>query len=205
MEGTPGPVVLLYWIPLGAGAGGALVRASGRCYEWWAALRERRQPQQLFHCALEVDPGERRFVVEVAPVWSGPDGDRGVVLEGPVGDARLGRSRLFRYEVRRWVGGRIPDLDAAVGGGVVLSEDPAVARRVRDVLPRTPMLVWGRDELGAGEMWNSNSVVAWALARSGLDLTGIGPPGRGRAPGWTVGRRLGERQRELDAPGTTRH
>ena len=35
-----------------------------------------------------------------------------------------------------------------------------------------------------GEMWNSNSVVSWALTRSGVDLTAVRPPGNGRAPGW---------------------
>jgi hypothetical protein len=186
--------VVLYWIPLGAGPGGVLVRASGRAYERLAARRDRRAVGVLFHSALEVDTGEWRFVVEVAPAWSGPPGDRGVVLEGPVGDARLGRSRLFRYEVRRWRTGRIPDIGAAVGGPVVLSERPDVARRVWELLPWAPALVWGRDELGAGEMWNSNSVIAWVLARSGLDPVAVAPPRGGRAPGWSVGARLGALQ-----------
>jgi hypothetical protein len=42
----------LYWIPLGAGAGGALVRWSGRLYETMAAARERRPRRNLFHSAL---------------------------------------------------------------------------------------------------------------------------------------------------------
>jgi hypothetical protein len=33
--------------------------------------------------------------------------------------------------------------------------------------------VWGRDELGAGEMWNSNSLISWLIARSGLDVEAI--------------------------------
>ena len=56
------------------------------------------------------------------------------------------------------------------------------------------MLTWGRDELGAGEMWNSNSAVAWALARTGHDMDAIGPPRGGRAPGWAAGLVLAGRQ-----------
>ena len=49
------------------------------------------------------------------------------------------------------------------------------------------MPVWGRDELRAGEMWNSNSFIAWLLARSGIDTDTIRPPDNGRAPGWEAG------------------
>jgi hypothetical protein len=49
------------------------------------------------------------------------------------------------------------------------------------------MLVWGRDEVGAGEMWNSNSMIAWLIARTGLDIDSIKPPAGGRAPGWNAG------------------
>jgi hypothetical protein len=34
-----------------------------------------------------------------------------------------------------------------------------------ELVPEVPTLVWGRDELRAGEMWSSNSVVSWLLAR----------------------------------------
>jgi hypothetical protein len=47
--------------------------------------------------------------------------------------------------------------------------------------------IWGRDELSAGEMWNSNSVTAWLVARAGLDADTILPPTGGRAPGWNAG------------------
>ena len=50
-----------------------------------------------------------------------------------------------------------------------------------------PTPVWGRDQLHAGEMWNSNSVVAWLIASSGLDAAKIRPPRGGRAPGWDAG------------------
>jgi hypothetical protein len=38
-------------------------------------------------------------------------------------------------------------------------------------------------------MWNSNSMVAWLLARSGLEPEDpvLALPARGRAPGWRAG------------------
>jgi hypothetical protein len=36
-------------------------------------------------------------------------------------------------------------------------------------------------------MWNSNSVIAWVIARSGIDAGSIKPPSGGRAPGWHAG------------------
>jgi hypothetical protein len=60
---------------------------------------------------------------------------------------------------------------------------------VLDLVPAFPTVTWGRDEFGAGEMWNSNSLIAWLLARSDHDTRLVGPPGRGRgrAPGWPAG------------------
>jgi hypothetical protein len=55
-------------------------------------------------------------------------------------------------------------------------------------------MIWGRDELGVGEMWNSNSVIAWLLARNGFDTDDIRPPAGGRAPGWEVGLRAAHRE-----------
>jgi hypothetical protein len=57
------------------------------------------------------------------------------------------------------------------------------------------MPVWGRDELGTGEMWNSNSLTSWLIARSGLRPESIHLPTRGRAPGWDAGLVVAERQR----------
>jgi hypothetical protein len=67
------------------------------------------------------------------------------------------------------------------------SPAPAVARRLLGLVPALPRPVWGRDELGTGEIWNSNSVIAWLLARSGLPADAIHPPPGGRAPGWQAG------------------
>jgi hypothetical protein len=36
-------------------------------------------------------------------------------------------------------------------------------------------------------MWNSNSVTAWLITRSGIDTTALRPPEQGRAPGWRAG------------------
>ena len=188
-----GAEIDLYWIPLGAGAGGALVRWSGRAYETLAARGARRARCELFHSALMVRVDGAVTAVEMAPVWT-KRGERGVVAEGAVGRRSLGRSRLFRYEVRSWLGGSIPDVAAAVGGPVVLSSDPDLARRMIELVPDVPTMVWGRDELRTGDMWNSNSLVSWLLVRSGVDTTGIGPPAGGRAPGWDAGLVAASRQ-----------
>jgi hypothetical protein len=68
-----------------------------------------------------------------------------------------------------------------------MSSDPDQARTLLDLVPAFPTLVWGRDQLHAGDMWNSNSLIAWLLARSDHDLTEVRPPGGGRAPGWNAG------------------
>jgi hypothetical protein len=179
------PGVELYWLPLGAG--GHSVRLNGRAFEAVAARLERRTPCDLYHSALCVRTPEGRFVIEQAPAGGKDGAERGVVAEGPVGSRPAGRLRLFRYEVRRWRDGSIPDVDEAVDSPRLLTSDPAVARRVLDLVPQAPTAVWGRDELGAGEMWNSNSTIAWVLVRAGLPAESIEPPAGGRAPGWRAG------------------
>jgi hypothetical protein len=175
----------LYWLPLGAG--GHSVRLNGRVFEAVAARLERRQPCDLYHSALEVVVPEGRFVIEQAPVRDRNGWERGVVVEGAVGSRWAGRFRIFRYEVRCWCGGAIPDADEAVESPRRLTDDPDVARRVLDLAPSVPTPVWGRDELGGGEMWNSNSVISWLLAGSGLPVESISLPAGGRAPGWSAG------------------
>ena len=170
-------MVELYWIPLGAG--GQCVRRVGRVYE---ALHRSRRP--LYHAALVVELDGARYAVELAPSPDEDHASRGVVATGAVGSRRLERIRLFRYELRCWRGGVIPDLGYAVGGPQQLVADP---RRVLDCVANVPTPVWGRDELRTGEMWNSNSVIAWVLAAAGLPADGLTPPGDGRAPGWRAG------------------
>jgi hypothetical protein len=65
----------------------------------------------------------------MAPVWSGGPDKHGAVAYGPVGLRVLGAWRYFRYEVRCWPDGVIPDLAAAVGP-VKASTDPRRARRL---------------------------------------------------------------------------
>jgi hypothetical protein len=178
----------LYWLPLGAG--GWAVRWNGRLYEAMLARRERRTAQPLFHSALEVHLAGARFTVEMAPVWNLPVPDRGAVVEGPVGAHSLGRFRAFRYEVRRWRDGTIPDVDWAVGGAQRVSDRADEAATLLGLVAEVPPLVWGRDELHAGEMWNSNSLISWLLARTGLDTADLSPPNGGRAPGWRAGLHL---------------
>ena len=175
----------LYWLPLGAG--GHSVRLNGRAYERLEAMIERREPLDLFHAGLEVDVPEGRYVIEMTPVPAEDPAARGVVAGGAVGSRLLQRFRLFRYEVRRWRGGTIPDLAEAVDSPRRLTEDAAVARRLLELVPSVPTHVWGRDEIGAHDMWNSNSLVAWLLSRSGIDAEEVHPPAGGRAPGWHAG------------------
>lgn len=175
----------LYWLPLGAG--GHLVRRCGAAYERLTAWRAGRRPLDLYHAALEVTTAEGRFAIELTPVQSGAGSECGVVGQGPVGSPLLRGLRLFRYELHATPGGAIPDIGYAVESPRRVGRDEDEARRVLDLLTSVPLLTWGRDELDLGEMWNSNSVVAWLLSRADLDLSAIGPPRHGRAPGWRAG------------------
>jgi hypothetical protein len=176
----------LLWIPLGAG--GWFIRFNGRVWEAAQARRESRDPQDLYHSALEVHVPDGRYVVENA--WPIPDlrgASRGVVVEGPVFSRRLGRLRVFRYEVRCWPEGTIYDASWAVGGPKRITDDVQAAQRVLEVLSSMPPRVWGRRVPEAGDMWNSNSTVSWALTRSGVEAEALSPPLGGRAPGWGAG------------------
>jgi hypothetical protein len=186
----------LYWLPLGAG--GWFVRLNGRIWEAIHALLEHRRPFDLYHTALMVRVPEGRFVIE--DCWPIPDGEgaaRGVLVEGPVGSRRMARWRVFRYEVRRWRDGVIADAEA-VTSPQLLSDDPVLAHRLLGLVGSLPSPVWGRDELQTGEMWNSNSVIAWLLARSGLPTDAIHSPAGGRAPGWQAGLVTARRQQPSD-------
>jgi hypothetical protein len=195
-DDAPSASVDLYWLPLGAG--GHFVKLNGRVFEALVAIRQRRRPLALYHSALKVRLRSGEFVIEQAPVRDLLGDERGVVAEGPVGSRLAGRFRIFRYEVRCWSGGTIPDVDEAVESPVCLSEDEATAARVLESVRRVPTRVWGRDEAGAGEMWNSNSIVAWVLIRSGIDASAIDPPAGGRAPGWRSGVAVAMQRESVD-------
>ncbi len=192
-RGEPASVAL-YWLPLGAG--GHSVRWNGRMFETVAAWHEHRAVQDLYHSALEIHTGPDRYVIEMTPAWGSRVADRGVVREGPVGVRWLGRSVAFRYEIRRWRGGTIPDVAEAVGGPRLLSRDPARAWRLLNLVPQVPALTWGRDEARTGDMWNSNSLISWLLVRSGVDTGEVRPPRGGRAPGWRAGLAVAWRQQQ---------
>jgi hypothetical protein len=189
-----GTGVDLYWLPLGAGGASQCVTFNGRVFEALTARHEHRDRRDLYHSALEVRLGRDRFVIEMTPVWGNKQVDRGVVCEGSVGLPWLGHSRFFRYEVRRWRNGSIPDVSYAVAGPQLLSSDAVRARRVLELVPDFPTVTWGRDELRTGDMWNSNSLIAWLLARSGHETDSIQPPPLGRAPGWQAGLVVAARQ-----------
>ena len=188
----------LYWLPLGAG--GHFVRLNGRVYEALAARAQRRPACDLYHSALQVEVAEGTFVIEQTPVPDLCGEQRGVVAEGAVGSRWAARFRIFRYEIRVWLGGHIPDVAEAVDSPRRLTDDEDRARRVLDLISRVPTPVWGRDELATGEMWNSNSVIAWVIARSGIDTDSIQPPTGGRAPGWRAGLAVARRMKEPAKP-----
>ena len=126
----PLAAVDLYWIPLGAG--GHSVRFNGRVFEAAVSLLERRRPLDLYHAALVVHVTEGRYTIESTPVPNADAQARGAVAGGPVGSRWAGRFRIFRYEVRCWLDGVVPDLDEAVDSPQRLTEDEVLARRVLD-------------------------------------------------------------------------
>jgi hypothetical protein len=193
MQTSHAAAVELYWIPLGAG--NRCVRFNGRVFEAMQAARRHRPRCDLYHAALVVELDGEDYTIEVAPSPDADTASRGVVATGAVGSRYVGWLRLFRYEVRCCRGGSIPDLGEAVGGACRLSSSPRVARRLLDVVAAVPAPVWGRDELEAGEMWNSNSMIAWLIASADLSTEHLRPPPRGRAPGWDAGLVVARRTR----------
>ena len=176
------------------------MRFNGKVYEALTAARSRRERRDLFHAALVVSLDGERYTIEVAPSPDSDDQSRGVVATGAVGSRWAGWLRLFRYEVRCWPGGSIPDLRYAVGGAQQVTGEPRVARRLLDLVRTVPTPVWGRDELRTGDMWNSNSVVAWLIATAGLPTDCLRPPPLGRAPGWDAGLELARRSASPRTP-----
>jgi len=183
----------LYWLPLGAG--GHSVRLNGKAFEYIVARLHHLDACALYHSALVVEVPEGRFVIEQAPVRDRKGSERGVVAEGPVGSRWARSLRIFRYEIRGWRDGVIPDVDEAVESPRRLTQDVVLGRRLLELVPQVPTPVWGRDELQAGEMWNSNSLTSWLIARSGLGVESVHPPAGGRAPGWRAGLVVARRQK----------
>jgi hypothetical protein len=189
---SPASGIDLFWLPLGAG--GHFVRFNGRIYEAVASRIDGRPPSDLYHSALELRVSGSRYVIESAPIRPSDGPDRGVIGEGPVGAPWAGCSRLFRYELRVWRGGHIPDIGEAVQSPRHLSSSSTDAKRLLTLAPLVPKPTWGRDELHTGEMWNSNSFIAWLITVTGLDVDSVRPPTGGRAPGWGAGVVIARRQ-----------
>jgi hypothetical protein len=193
MPAEPRVAVDLYWLPLGAG--GHFVRMNGRIYEALVAGRAKRPRRDLYHSALIVTVPAGEFVIEQAwPIPKGDKGRRGVVAEGPVATPAARSLRFLCYEVRRWRDGAIADIEEAVASPQRLTDDFVVAERLLELVEEVPTPVWGRDEIGAGEMWNSNSLISWLIVRAALDVDTVHPPAGGRAPGWEAGVILARRQ-----------
>lgn len=176
--------IRLWWLPVGAG--GHVVIHTSRWWERWRSLREGRSPRPLFHAALEILVPDGRYAVEMAPAWGPGAGGPGVVATGPVALRALGRSRFFRYEVRCWRDGVIPDLAYAPEAPVVFNLAASDAAALLARVPQVPLRVWGA-KMAGGDMWNSNSLVSWLLQTSNIDAAALSPPNGGRAPGWLAG------------------
>ena len=184
----------LYWLPLGAD--GRVIKPVGIAYEALAARVASRRRFDLYHAALEVRTPEARFVVEAMPSVFGraARAGGGVIADGPMAVPHARRFGLLRYELRCWRDGTIADSDYAVESPLRVSDDARAAGKLLELARSVPMCTWGRDELGAGEMWTSNSVVAWLVARA-LSVDGeVQPPAGGRAPGWSAGLRIAARE-----------
>jgi hypothetical protein len=179
--------VELYWLPVGAGTS-RFQQASLRLWEAIEAARARRPRQKLVHAALKIAAEDGiPHTLELMPAFVRADASP--LITGPVGIRPAGRLRLFRYQFLCLRADRLPDEDFAFAAPVLLSEDPAAAARVLDLGHRVPRYTWGRRVPGTSEMWTSDSVVSWLLARAALTdpLAPLLPPPGTRAPGWQAG------------------
>ena len=128
----PHSSVDLYWIPLGAGHHSV---RNGIVYEAAQATLQRQPGCDLYHSALHIRVSNTSYWVEMTPVPDRHSRQRGVVAEGAVGLRSLGRVRLFRYEIRRWRDGLVPDLAYAVESPVRVTTDPDEAAAVFHARP----------------------------------------------------------------------
>jgi hypothetical protein len=177
----------LHWLPLAASR--PLVRLGGFAFEAVAAHLVSRPRLTLYHSALEVRVSDARYVIELAPfIWGAEARSRdGVVGQGPVASRLAARLPLFRYDLRCWRGALIVDPERPAAHRAEISRDAATARRLLELVRLVPMHTWGRDEVGHGEVWTSNSVIAWLIVQAGAWSADLQPPAGGRAPGWEAG------------------
>ena len=125
-------------------------------------------------------------MIEQTPVRDLSGEQRGVVAEGAVGARWAGRFRIFRYEIRVWRGGHIPDVAEAVDSPRRLTSEasrPARARsRSRGADPGlgSRRVRHGRDvELELRDRVGDRA----QRHRRRVDPAAAG----GRAPGWQAG------------------
>ena len=113
-----------------------------------------------------------------------PAAARGVVAVAPVGRRLPATPRVFRYEVRCWRGGTIPDIAEAIESSRRWTTDPALARRVSTLGSHGrpgPRRAWRGGDV------NSDAIVAWLLGTAWLPAASIDPSAGGRVPGWNAG------------------
>ena len=188
----------LYWLPLGAG--GHSVRFNGRVYEALIAAVERRERRDLYHAALELRTPAGRYVIEMTPRAGGPDAPTAAASSrAPSAAAWLGRAGCSGTRFAAGAKGGSRTYPRRSTARTLLTEDPVVAQRLLDLVPLVPAATWGRDELGAGEMWNSNSLISWLLVAAGIDIETVPLPAGGRAPGWDAGIAVATRMRDQTA------
>jgi hypothetical protein len=114
----------------------------------------------------------------------------------PAGDDRLVIEAADGFLAADLRGTTFPAEGSVTGEVLRTGKAAALADAASDDRTTQPIVAAGlgpalvipwRCAAGAGEMWNSNSVIAWLLARSGLPIDVIRPPAGGRAPGWQAG------------------
>ena len=174
--------VELYWIPLGAG--GHCVRFNGRIFEALDAAR--RAPSALRPLPRGARrPARRPALHDRARRRRRTPTRRAAASSAPAPSAAATSAGCACFATRFAAGeaDRSPTWTTRSAGRCRLTTDPGVARRLLDLVAAVPRPVWGRDELDAGEMWNSNSVIAWLVATAGLPADELEPAAAGQGAG----------------------
>lgn len=192
------PGVELWWMSVGAGTS-RVQQASLRLWEAIEAARARRPRARLVHSALKLHDGTATWTLELTPAFVAAATPP--LITGPVGLGAAGRLRLFRYQLVCLPGETFPDEAWAVAQARLPGE-AELAARLLALAPTVPRHVWGRRVHGTREMWTSDSVVSWLLARAGVDVPAVAPPAGTRAPGWGAGLALARRRVRPSMPGT---
>ena len=191
----PVATVVVYWIPLGAGVVG--------CPHQRQAVRGGvGDPPRARTCRSTTPPSRSRSRKDASSSRWHPWPTLTASAAAPSEQGRSvpgGRGGCGSFATRSAAGAtacfQTPPLLSVVPSS--WPRTPRVARRLIELVPTVPTPTWGRDELSTGEMWNSNSVTSWLLARSGVEVGGLGPPDGGRGPGWDAGLAVAARSDRL--------